>query len=80
MDQIIPRLVKCFQIVFPDLTEAETVAASQASVGQWDSVATITLLNVIEDEFQIEMDLDALAELNSFASIQQHLAQRAEVS
>jgi hypothetical protein len=37
-------------------------------------VAAITLLNVIEDEFQITMDLDMAAELDSFQKIQNHLA------
>ena len=39
----------------------------------WDSVASITLLNVIEEEFGIELDLDRLAELDSFGRIYDHL-------
>ncbi len=80
MGNIVLRLVKCFQIVFPDLTEEEAASASQISVKEWDSVATITLVNVIEDEFQIEMDMDALAEFDSFAAIRNCIAQQAEVS
>jgi acyl carrier protein len=80
MDNVTPRLVKCFQIIFPDLTETEVTRASQKSLAEWDSVAAITLLNVIEDEFQIEMDLDIVAELDSFAAVREHLAHRAEVA
>ena len=80
MDKVTPRLVKCFQIVFPDLTENEVTGASQKSIPEWDSVAAITLLNVIEDEFQIEMDLDIVAELDSFDALREHLAQRAGVA
>jgi acyl carrier protein len=63
------RLVKCFEIVFPDLNEQLIPAASQATVPAWDSIAAITLVNVIEDEFKFQMDFDLLPELDSFASI-----------
>ena len=57
----------CFRVVFPDLPEAEIPSASQETVAAWDSVAAITLLNVVEEEFGVEMDLDELADLDSFA-------------
>jgi acyl carrier protein len=66
MDEIRSRVVKCFQLVFPDVPESEIPALSQASVAAWDSVAAITLINVVEDEFQIQMDLDKMADLDSF--------------
>jgi acyl carrier protein len=69
MDQINTRLINCFKIVFPDLQESQIPGASQAAEPTWDSVAAITLANVIEDEFQIEMDLDLLPELDSFDRI-----------
>ena len=48
MDNLRSRLVSCFQIVFPDLPESDIGSASQESVVQWDSIAEITLMNVIE--------------------------------
>jgi len=66
MDEIRSRMVKCFELVFPDVPEAQIPAISQATVAAWDSVAAITLINVVEDEFQIQMDLDKLADLNTF--------------
>lgn len=74
MDNVRERLVDCFHTVFPSLTEAEIVSASQGSIAKWDSVATITLVNVIEDEFGIELDLDQLGELDSFDSISRHVS------
>ncbi len=73
MDQTSDRLVTCFQTVFPGLTEPEARAATQSSVAAWDSVASITLLNVIEEEFGIELDLDRLAELDSFGRLYDYL-------
>lgn len=73
MDNIQARLAKCFQIVFPEMPDSDIASASQNSVAEWDSVAAITLLNVIEDEFQITMDLEMAAELDSFKRIKEYL-------
>jgi acyl carrier protein len=69
MEETKDRLVKCFEIVFPELTKQTVTSASQETVATWDSVAAITLVNVIEEEFQFQMDFDLLPELNSFGSI-----------
>lgn len=73
MSEVEDRLTKCFQTVFPDLPEAEIRKARQESITAWDSVAGITLLNVIEEEFQIQVDLELLAELDSFEHICDYL-------
>jgi acyl carrier protein len=73
MDHIALRLTNCFQTVFPHLPEGEIAAASQTNVAARDSVAAITLVNVIEEEFGIEMDLDQLADLDSFSRIEEYL-------
>jgi acyl carrier protein len=69
------RLIGCFQTVFPDLPEAAIPVATQATVAAWDSIAAITLVNVIEEEFQVQMDLDALDELDSFERILKYIGQ-----
>ncbi len=74
MDEVQNRLTKCFQIVFPDLPVSEIPKATQESVATWDSVAGITLLNVIEEEFQIEIDLELAADLDSYESVREYVA------
>lgn len=69
LDNINARLVTCFQSVFPDLPANEVPESTQATVLAWDSVATITLINVIDDEFQVQLDYEHLAEFDSFAAI-----------
>jgi acyl carrier protein len=69
MDEQTKRLVTCFQTVFGDLPEAEIVKATTANLAAWDSVASITLVNVIEEEFQMEFDYDAIPELTSFEAV-----------
>ena len=69
MDEVQNRLTKCFESVFPDLPVTQIPEASQKTVSTWDSVAAITLVNVIEDEFGFQMDFDLLPELDSFDHI-----------
>lgn len=73
MDETKSRLIKCFETVFPEMSKAEIENASQSSVAGWDSIAAITLLNVIEEEFEITMDLELAGELDSFPKIYEHL-------
>jgi len=73
MDAIATRLSNCFETVFPDLPARDIPAATQQSVAAWDSTAAIMLVNVIEDEFGIQVDFDRLGELDSFTGICQYL-------
>jgi acyl carrier protein len=42
--------------------------ASAAGLKQWDSLATLNLLALIEEEFGVKIDLDDLEEAPSFKS------------
>ena len=74
MNDIHPRLIRCFSTVFPGLAESRIPAASPETVADWDSVSALTLLSVIEEEFSCQIDLDALPELTSFQAIAAYLA------
>ncbi len=76
MDNIEQRLETIFATVFPDLPAGKIKSASQESVESWDSVAAITLINLIEEEFEIQMDFDDVAELTSFSKILDYLRRR----
>lgn len=76
MDNVEQRLETVFATVFPDLPPREIKSASQDSVQAWDSVAAITLINLIEEEFEIEMDFDQVADLTSFSAILEYLKGR----
>ena len=74
------RLKDCFRTVFPDLPEVQISSASQATVSAWDSIATVTLVTIIDQEFGIELDLDKLSQLDSFNSIRACVENQANVS
>jgi acyl carrier protein len=76
MDNTRERLAGCFRIVFPGIPPENVYTLSQSDFPQWDSVAAITLVNVIEEEFGIELDFEVLAELTSFSLILDHVVAR----
>jgi acyl carrier protein len=67
------RLVQCFSLAFPELKAPEVYSASASSVAAWDSMASIILANVIEEEFKVKLDYDVLPELVSFDLILNYL-------
>jgi acyl carrier protein len=69
MDENASRLADCFLAVFPDISADEIAHASSASVQSWDSVATVTLLAIVEEEFGIEIEVKELARFVSFGGI-----------
>jgi acyl carrier protein len=68
MDPTTARLSQCFAKVFPGLTEAETLEARAGELPAWDSLATLNLLALIEEEFGVSIDLDDFDESPSFKS------------
>jgi acyl carrier protein len=73
MDNLEQRLENVFATVFPDLPRNKITMASQDSVETWDSVAAITLLNLIEEEFGVQMEFEDIGDLTSFSSIAEYL-------
>jgi acyl carrier protein len=61
-------LIRCFGSVFPSLTEDEIRAASDDATGSWDSLTSVTLAAVIQEEFSMEIAPEDLPELHSFAA------------
>jgi len=80
MDETRQRLTNCFQVVFPALPQEQIERASTGTVAEWDSVAAITLMNVLEEEFGLEMDLDDLADLDSFDKVLAYLQKRLQAA
>lgn len=76
MDNSEQQLVKIFETVFPDLSPEAVRTASQDSTQNWDSVAAITLMNLIEEEFGIQMDFADVADLTSFPKILEYVNER----
>jgi len=72
------RLIRCLQTVFPGLSEDQARQASPDTVEAWDSVAMLTLLTVVEEEFGVAADYDRAEELASFSGIVQYLREQGQ--
>jgi acyl carrier protein len=73
MDELESRLVNCFATVFPELDPREIPSVSMGSLASWDSLACITLLSLIEEEFSLSISPDDAAGMVSFELILHHL-------
>jgi acyl carrier protein len=70
------RLRRCFSAVFPTLTPDEIAHSTAKTTAAWDSLASLTLLRVVEEEFGVEIDPLEFAEISSFNDILEHIANR----
>jgi acyl carrier protein len=67
------RLRRCFSLVFPAIPENAIPGASVRTVADWDSLANINLLTVIEEEFGIAIATPDLPKLTSFHLLAEYL-------
>jgi acyl carrier protein len=76
MNEINARLTKCFSAVFPQLPSAEIPASSTTALDGWDSLATITLVSVIEEEFEIQIDPEDIEHFGSYQAVFDYLTSK----
>ena len=76
MDNLDHRLVRCFSSVFPQLDEAQIRNASVDSVPEWHSLASVTLVALLQEEFGVQVGLTDLPNLVSFSAVQNYVQHR----
>lgn len=77
------RLQRCFTSVFPTLNDEEEIRNVNAeALGIWDSLSTVTLVAVVQEEFDIEIPSEIVPKLTSFDAFHSYLQRlsRAEQS
>jgi acyl carrier protein len=70
------RLEKCFSLVFPNLSSDQIRRATVHSVPEWDSLANINLICLLEEEFTITLEANELQKLSSFELVLDHIENR----
>jgi acyl carrier protein len=68
------RLINCFTAAFPEIRPAQATSATVDNTQSWDSMGSLTLQALIEEEFAIRFDDDAIESLRSYALIRSALA------
>jgi acyl carrier protein len=74
------RLVQCISSIFPALTDQEIRGANLEELVAADSLAAVTLVALIDDEFGVDMDLEGLVQLGSFEGICDYLRDQSVAS
>jgi acyl carrier protein len=69
MNDIQTRVSQCFANVFPGVAPSDLPSASVETLARWDSVAHVTLLSAIGEEFSLDISPDDFDELTSYKSI-----------
>ena len=69
MDDVRDRLGRCFALAFPKLDPSQYATASAQNMREWDSIAQLTLLTLIAEEFGREIDFEELEGANSFEAL-----------
>ena len=75
-DEQFERLVGCFKKVFPGMNRSDIPSAVQESITAWDSIAHVTLISLIGEDFGIELDFEDFDEATSFAAFRDILSAR----
>lgn len=73
MSDLDDRLTRCFASVFPAFPQDQIHEASVETVPGWDSLAAVTLIAVLEQEFDTQIDLMELPELTSYHAVHDYL-------
>jgi acyl carrier protein len=76
MTQLDSRLIRCFSSLFPTLTEDEVRLVDVAYIAELDSLAGVTLVALINDEFGVDIDLEGMLELGSFQGVRRYLVEK----
>ena len=67
------RLLDCFAAVFPSADPGQLDQASTDTIADWDSLATVRLVAVVEEEFGVAFEPEDLEQLDSFERVYQLL-------
>ena len=73
MQDLEQRLVRCFSSVFPELSEEQIRSATIDSVPDWHSLASVTLVSLVQEEFGLQVSLSDLPNLISFSAVQNYV-------
>jgi acyl carrier protein len=76
MPELDDRLTRCFASIFPALSPDQIRAANVETVPDWDSLAAVTLIAVLEEEFDTQIDLMEMTELTSYQAVRDYFQEQ----
>lgn len=76
MKTIQERVALCFANVFPGIKQSEIPTASTTTLATWNSIAHVTLLSSLSEEFGIDFEIEDFEELVSYTAIVEYLTKK----
>ena len=80
MNSVQARVEQCFRTALPELPEEELPRATMCSLAQWDSLSTLVLVSLIEEEFGMQIPPDDLGDFVSFELIVDYLQAKCDAA
>jgi acyl carrier protein len=69
MDPVREKLDRCFALVFPKLDPTQYSFAAAQNMSEWDSIAQLTLLTLIGEQFGREIDFEEFEGATSYQAL-----------
>ncbi|GBR11728.1 acyl carrier protein [Acetobacter oeni] len=69
-DRIRRRLTRVFTTMFPGKTVEDVPAATMENTDGWDSLGTLSLFTLADEEFGIKLGLDRIGDVKSFEKLE----------
>lgn len=76
MTELRQRLVNCFLTVFPGNSQDLLIDATPDSIAGWDSTNHFLLLQIVEEEFGLQISEQSGGQLLSFGEFEAYLSGR----
>jgi acyl carrier protein len=76
MTELRQRLVNCFLTVFPGNSQDRLIEATPDSIAGWDSTNHFLLLQIVEEEFGLQISEQSGGQLLSFGEFEAYLRER----
>lgn len=73
------RLLRCISSVFPTVSTGDLNELDVADLMDVDSLAAVTLVSVLEEEFGVTVDAETLVRLRTFNAIRQYVCGNASI-
>jgi acyl carrier protein len=73
------RLFRCISSIFPNVRIGNVDELDVAGLMDMDSLAAVTLVSVLEEEFGVTVDAETLAKLGTFQAIRQYVCENVSI-
>lgn len=79
VEKLEARLLDTFRTVLPFLSDEELRTAVRADLPEWDSLASLSLVTLLEEDFEVTLDDEDVDRCSSFADVRGLLVERTAV-